>query len=384
MAEESQGQEKTEEATPRKLEKAREEGQVSRSRELNSVAIVTFGAAAAIFVAPGLANTMMEMTMKLYTEAGQTQISMTTILGESILAALWAILPFSLVMFAAGVFSSIGVGGMLYSPKALQPKFERLSPIKGFGRMFSAKSLMELAKSLAKFVLVSGIAVLLLGVMLEELLQLGGLPLHVAVTEGVSRVGWALLVIGSALVVVAAIDVPFQMAQHKKQLKMTKQEVKEELKNSEGKPEVKARIRQLQQQAARRQMLEEVPNADVVITNPEHFSVAIKYDGALMAAPIMLAKGVDHMAFRIREVAGQHDIPLVAMPPLARAIYYNTEAGDEIPEELYVAVAQVLAYIYQLDQYRRGQLEGAPTLGDIEVPENLREGPDAFGGESEQ
>lgn len=374
MAEEQQGQEKTEEATPRKLEKAREEGQVARSRELNSVAIVTFGAFAAIFVAPEMADAMIRQTKYFFTTAAQTKIPLTTVLGSAVEAAVWAILPFCFVMFAAGVLSSVGVGGMIFAPKALQPKLERLSPIKGFGRMFSMKSLVELGKSIAKFVLIAGVAMLVLSVSMHEFLVLGTRPIEVAIMDAVTYVGWALLFIGAALVVVAMIDVPFQIHDHAKQLKMTKQEVKDELKDSEGKPEVKAKLRALQQQVANRKMLEDVPNADVVITNPEHFSVAIKYDSGAMLAPLLVAKGVDHMAFRIREIATEHDVPLVPMPPLARAVYYNTEAGEEIPEALYVAVAQVLAYVYQLEQYRRGQLNSAPHLANVEVPPDMDRG----------
>ena len=374
MAEEQQGQEKTEEASPRKLQKAREEGQVARSRELNSVAIVTFGAFAAIFVAPQMADAMIRQTKYFFTTAAQTKIALTTVLGSAVEAAVWAILPFCVVMFAAGVFSSVGVGGMIFAPKALQPKLERLSPIKGFGRMFSMKSLVELGKSIAKFLLIAGVAMLVLSISMHEFLVLGTRPVEVAIADGVTYVGWALLFIGAALIVVALIDVPFQIHDHAKQLKMTKQEVKDELKDSEGKPEVKAKLRALQQQVANRKMLEDVPDADVVITNPEHFSVAIKYDSGAMLAPVLVAKGVDHMAFRIREIATEHDVPLVPMPPLARAVYYNTEAGEEIPEALYVAVAQVLAYVYQLEQYRRGQLQAEPRLTNVEVPPDMDKG----------
>jgi flagellar biosynthetic protein FlhB len=371
MAEEQQGQEKTEDATPRKLEKAKEEGQVARSRELNSVAIVTFGAIAAMFIAPNLANSMMDLARTVFSSAAQTQIPMPTFLGNAIMDALWALLPFSVVMFFAGLLSSLGVGGLMFSTKALQPKASRMSPIKGFGRMFSVKSLVELAKSIAKIVLIAGVATLVLSAFMNDLLVLGGLPIEVAASEGVTYVGWALLFIGFALVLVAAIDVPFQMAQHKKQLKMTKQEVKDELKDSEGKPEVKAKLRALQQQVSRRKMLEEVANADVVITNPEHFSVAIRYESKNMVAPVLVAKGLDHMAFRIREVADHHEVPMVPVPALARAIYYSTEAGEEVPAGLYIAVAQVLAYIYQLEQYKRGQTPAVPVLDNIDVPEEF-------------
>ncbi|MCZ6854859.1 MAG: EscU/YscU/HrcU family type III secretion system export apparatus switch protein, partial [Gammaproteobacteria bacterium] len=191
---------------------------------------------------------------------------------------------------------------------------------------------------------------------------------EVAIREGLSIVSLSLLLIGSALVVIAAIDIPFQIAQHKKQLRMTKQEVKDEMKDTEGKPEVRSRIRQIQQEIARRRMLKAVPDADVVITNPEHFSVAIKYDNGVMAAPIVVAKGADHMAFRIRELAGAHNVPILSLPSLARAVYYATEPGEEVPAGLYMAVAQVLAYVYQLEMYHRGQTAKQPALGDVSIP----------------
>ena len=207
-----------------------------------------------------------------------------------------------------------------------------------------------------------------------DVLFLGGRTVEGAIAGAVEIIFIAFLLIGLTLILVAVIDIPFQIAQHKKQLKMTKQEVKEELKNSEGKPEVKAKIRAMQQQVANRQMLDSVPEADVVITNPEHYSVALRYKSDEVNAPVLLAKGVDFMALRIREVANAHDIPLVPAPPLARAIYHSTEAGEEVPEDLYVAVAQVLAYVYQLEKYRRGQLPAAPHLGAIDVPDDLDPG----------
>ena len=372
MAEEQQGQEKTEEATTRKLEKSKTEGQVARSRELNSVAIVTFGALAAIALAPQMALDVQSITRTTFRLAA-SNLPPQTYLGDIVIQAFMSVLPLIVVMFVAGIGSSVGVGGLVLSTKSLQPKMNRMSPLKGFGRMFSSKALMELGKSLAKFILIAGVAISTLGVLLEDILFLSSKPLEVAIAEGFTYVAWSLLIIGSALIMVAAIDVPFQIAQHKKQLKMTKQEVKDEMKDSEGKPEVKAKIRSLQQQASQRKMMEQVPEADVIITNPEHFSVAIKYDATHMAAPMLVAKGVDLMAFKIREIAQAHDIPMVAVPVLARAIYHNAEWGDEVPESLYMATAQVLAYIYQLEQYRRGQTTTVPHMGSIDVPESMQE-----------
>ena len=371
MAEEEQGQEKTEEATPRKLEKAREEGQVARSRELGSVAIVAFGAAAALFVAPDIALDLKQITVDAFRQAADINRPLPTYAFDVVVQALLAVLPLLIVLFGAGIAANLGVGGMVFAPKAIAPKLNRLSPIKGFGRMFSMKALVELGKSIGKFLLISGVAVSTLYVLLPEILFLSSMPLQSAMAQGLGYVGLSVLLAGLALIFIAAIDVPFQIAQHKKQLKMTKQEVRDELKNSEGKPEVKAKLRALQQQASQRKALDSVPEADVVITNPEHFSVAIKYDASNMEAPVLVAKGVDHMAFRIREIADANDVPKVAIPILARAIYYNTEIDQQMPESLYLAVAQVLAYVYQLEQYRRGQLDEAPVMANVEVPAGM-------------
>jgi flagellar biosynthetic protein FlhB len=293
---------------------------------------------------------------------------MFTVLESAVGAGLAALLPFLVAMSVIGAASMIVPGGMVLSAKAFAFKASRISPASGFKRMFSVKSLMELAKSIAKIVLIGGIATLALSGFLDELMALGALTLESAVAQSVQYVGLTLLMIGTSLVIVAAVDLPFQMAQHKKQLKMTKQEVKDELKDTEGKPEVRSRVRQLQHEISRRQMLTKVPEADVVITNPEHFSVALKYDANAMGAPVVLAKGADHMAFRIREIAAAHDVPQLAVPPLARAVYYAADVGQEIPGALYVAVAKVLAYVYQLEMFRRGQVRKKPVLGAVDIP----------------
>ena len=368
MAEETQNQEKTEEATPRKKTKAREEGQVARSRELNSMALVSAGALGLMAFAPWGASKLMNLTRRVFDLARAPEANWLEALSVSAVEALWVVAPLLFVLLLAGAGSSIAVGGFLISGKAVSFKASRMSPISGFKRMFSMRSLVELAKSVAKIVLIAGVAVLTLLYVMEDLLVIGTLAPQNAVAQGLWIVMVALLLIGSTLVLIAAIDVPFQMAQHKKQLKMTKQEVRDEMKDTEGKPEVKSRIRQLQQEIAQRRMLEDVPTADVVITNPEHFSVAIRYDSAAMGAPVVVAKGADHMAFRIREIAQTHEVPMLPVPALTRAVYYATDLGEEIPPGLYMAVAQVLAYIYQLQQYRRGQVAQPPHLGPLSVP----------------
>jgi flagellar biosynthesis protein FlhB len=368
MAEENHGQERTEEATPRKRQKAREEGQVPRSRELNSMALVCVAALALMALAPWGASRLMDLTRRVFDMASDPQAHWIEVLRMSAAEAALVVAPFLLLTAAAGVASSVAVGGFLLSGKAVAFKASRMSPISGLKRMFSMRALVELAKSVVKIVVICGVAAVLLGYVMNDLLNISSLALDNAIGTGLSIVLLGLLLMGAVLVVIAVIDVPFQIHQHEKQLKMTLQEVKDEMKDTEGKPEVRSRIRQLQYEMSRRRMLEDVPKADVVITNPEHFSVAIKYDALSMSAPLVLAKGADQMAFRIREIAGAADVPLLRVPALTRAVYYAAEPGEEVPPGLYVAVAQVLAYIYQLEQYRRGQVARAPELGDVTVP----------------
>jgi len=369
MAEEQQqAQEKTEEPTPKKLAKSREEGQVARSKELTTMTLVTVGAATMLALFPTTARSLAELMTRCFELAARPQENMFAVLEGAFESGLWAVLPFLVAVTVLGAASMVVTGGAVLSAKAIAFKANRISPLSGFKRMFSAKSLMELFKSIAKFLLIAGIAALTLSWSIDGLLALSNLALHSAVAAGLQYVGVAVLLIGLSLVIVAAIDVPFQMAQHTKQLRMTKQEVKDELKDSEGKPEVRSRIRQLQQEISQREMLTKVPEADVIITNPEHFSVALKYDSEGMGAPVVVAKGIDHMAIRIREIGAAGNVPQLAVPPLTRAVYYATEVGHEIPGPLYVAVAKVLAYVYQLDLYRRGRVSRPPVLGAVDIP----------------
>ncbi|MFW6094011.1 MAG: flagellar biosynthesis protein FlhB [Pseudomonadota bacterium] len=369
MAEEQLGQEKTEEPTPKRLEKAREEGQAARSRELTSMALVVVGAGVLILMFPAAARRVAALMTRAFELAARPQENMYTVLELAWDEGLGAAVPFLATVMLVGAASMLIPGGLVLSGKAVAFKASRISPISGFKRMFSVKSLMELGKSIAKFLLVAGVATAALSVFLDGLMALSGAPLQMAVASSVRYVGLALLCIGFALVLIAAVDVPFQLAQHKKQLRMTKQEVKDEQKETEGKPEVRSRIAQLRQEISQRQMLPRVPDADVIITNPEHYSVALRYDGDTMGAPEVLAKGADHMAFTIRRLGAAHDVPQVAVPPLARAVYHATDVGEEIPAPLYVAVARVLAYVYQLDLHRRGKVDQAPVLGDVTIPD---------------
>jgi flagellar biosynthetic protein FlhB len=280
------------------------------------------------------------------------------------------LLPLALVLLCAVFFSAASIGGWSFSTEAMGFKAERMSPIKGMKRIFSANSLNELIKSMAKFALVGVIAIAWLWFSVDELLGLGRQPIDVAIGRAVEICGISLLVVSCGLIFIAAADVPFQLHQYQKKLRMTRQQVRDELKETEGRPEVKSRIKSLQYQIATRRMMRELPTADVVVTNPTHFAVALKYDESTMGAPRVIAKGRDLVAARIREIATEHRIPLFSAPPLARALYRSTEIGAEVPSKLYTAVAQVLAYIYQLNEtLRPGQKRMLPPKVDVNEDE---------------
>lgn len=371
MADEPQ-QERTEQATPKRREDARKKGDVPRSRELTMTAVMLAGAAAMLLFSGSFSRALLQ-SMASALSINRTQAFDTnyliqgfaTVTGE----VFTGLLPLGLVLICAVVFSTAAIGGWSFSTEAMQFKAERMSPIKGLKRIFSANSLNELLKAMAKFGLVGLIAVAWLWFSVDKLLGLGRQPIDVAIGNAVELCGVSLLVVSCALIVIAAADVPFQLHQYKKKLRMTRQQVRDELKETEGRPEVKSRIKTLQYQIAMRRMMQDLPTADVVITNPTHYAVALKYDETTMGAPRVIAKGKDLVAARIREVAAEHRIPLFSAPPLARALFRSAEIGAEVPSKLYTAVAQVLAYIYQLNEtLRPGQKRMLPPK--IEVNED--------------
>lgn len=379
MAENENGQEKTEEATPRRMEKAREEGQIARSRELNTTFVLLGGVGALILLGGDISHAMrgmMAANFSLTRDAIFDAHFMQLQLLHSALASIQALLPFFSLMLAAALIGPVALGGFLFSAKALAPKFSRLDPVKGLARMFSMTALVELIKGIGKFLLVAGIAIFILTFFSQNLLSLGHAALEPAIFAALKIVGWSVLAISASMIVISAIDVPYQLFDHAKKMKMTLQELKDEMKDSEGKPEVKGRIRQLQREMANRRMMEAVPQADVVITNPEHFSVALKYDPNSGGAPVVLAKGVDHMAIKIREIANAHQVMIIPSPILARAVYFTTELDKEIPGDLYLAVAQVLAYVFQLKAHREGSGRKPRPLAEIQVPVNVQYGSD--------
>jgi flagellar biosynthetic protein FlhB len=281
---------------------------------------------------------------------------------------LLAAAPLLGLLLAAALLAPLAIGGWNFSAQALVPDFSRLDPIAGFGRVFSLRGLIELLKALARFIVVGLVAVLVLRKQFHSFTALGIEPVRTATSHALTLCGTALLALGGALGAIALIDAPLALWQYHKSLRMSQEELREEHKDSEGSPEIKSRVRRAQQALARRRMMQEVPKADVVVTNPTHYAVALRYDDARMRAPIVVAKGRDLIALRIRELAAEHRVPTVEAPPLARALHANCELGDEIPARLYAAVAKVLTYVYQLRHARRTGVR-APAPPEIEVPE---------------
>jgi len=350
MAEE-QFQDRTEQATPKRLEDARKKGDVPRSRELTMTGVMLAGASAMLLFSGPLGSSLVSGFRRAF-EIERDRLFETRYLAGAFarqsLDALYGLAPLAAVLLAAVFVSATLLGGWSFSRKAAAFKGERLNPIKGLKRIASPNSLNELVKAMAKFTVTGAIAIAWLWWEMDELLMLGRQPVGEAIRDALTICGVSLLVVSTGLILIAAVDVPFQLWNYRKKLKMTRTEVRDEFKETEGRPEVKGRIRQLQHQAAQRRMMRDVPAADVVITNPTHFAVALKYDRDGAGAPVVVAKGRDLLAARIREIAGEHDVPLFSAPPLARALYRSTKLGQEIPAALYTAVAQVLAYIFQI------------------------------------
>ncbi|MCG9632967.1 flagellar biosynthesis protein FlhB [Vibrio sp. Isolate30] len=373
---ESDGQERTEEATPRRLQQAKEKGQVARSKELASASVLIIGAVALMWFGESMAKALFEAMQRLFTLSREEIFDTTKLLeiaGGAVVNLLFPLLLILVTLFVAAVIGAAGVGGINFSMQAAMPKASKLNPLSGIKRMFGMQSWVELIKSILKVALVSGMAIYLIQASQGDLMQLSMDVYPQNIFHALDILLNFILLISCSLLIVVAIDIPFQIWQHADQLKMTKQEVKDEYKDTEGKPEVKGRIRMLQREAAQRRMMADVPQADVIVTNPEHFSVALRYKQDQDKAPVVVAKGVDHMAMKIREVAREHDIYIVPAPPLARALYHTTELEQQIPDGLFTAVAQVLAYVFQLKQYRkRGGERPKLQQSNMPIPPELR------------
>lgn len=375
MAGDDSAQEKTEEPTPKRKQKAREDGDTARSKELTTFAVLLVSTFGLFFFGGRISDAMLAISSGSFSVARDTlldQNMMIAFLAAAFYDMFWALLPFFACIVLAALVGPTAIGGFLFSSKALAPKWNRLDPIAGIKRMFSLKSLVELFKGIGKVVLVIAVAYLLLKIMEPELLGLSRQALETAIAHSIDLSLWAAIFLSSTMLVIALIDVPYQMWDHTKKLRMSRQDIKDELKNTEGKPEVKGKIRQMQMQMAQNRMMSDVPDADVVITNPTHYSVALKYKPGETTAPIVVAKGVDHIALKIREVAKLHNIEFVESPALARAIFHTTDLDQEVPEGLYVAVAQVLAYVFQLKEFRAGRGDQPYLPGSPNIPPDMR------------
>ncbi|MBD8881927.1 flagellar biosynthesis protein FlhB [Rhodanobacter sp. 7MK24] len=352
MADDSD-QEKTEQPTEKRLRESREKGDIPRSRDLSGAAVVMAGVA--VLMTGGErafehARRIFSLGLGYSREALFSDTLPQRMLGAALHEALSLFSPVALATLLAALFAPILLGGLNFSGKALEPKFERLNPIEGLGRIFAMRGLVELAKALLKVIFIGGVLAMLLRHWQDALQATGRGSVATGIAQAMGLLGQSALWFGGILALLGGIDAVYQKYDHGKRLRMSRQEIKDEMKESEGSPEIKGRIRQVQMAQARRRMMQELPKADVVVVNPTHYAVALRYDDGRMGAPRVIAKGVDVLAMQIRQVAGSHHIPLVEAPPLARALYATTKLDQEIPAALYVAVAQVLVYVYQLKQ----------------------------------
>lgn len=365
---------KTEAASPRKIDKAREEGQIVRSRELNTFLMLLVGVGALWGMGGHLFDRLSQlMEHALLFERAQAfdPARMLQVAWALVQAGLLAVLPFLLIMALTAIAASVLLGGLVITLKALQPNFARLNPLSGLARMFSLQLLAELGKAVAKAVLVATVAVIYLKGHAQALLALTGMPIEQALAQAMHLLATACALTVGALVVVVGLDVPYQLWSYAQKLKMTKQEQRQEHKDTDGDPHIKARIRRQQQLMARSRMMSKVPKADVIVTNPTHYAVALAYQDRNMGAPRVVAKGADAVAARIRETGQEHHIALLEAPALARALYFHVDLDREIPAELYTAVAEVLAWAMRLKRVSAADGAALPVPKNLPVPPGM-------------
>lgn len=376
MAEDSD-LEKTEQPSSRRLEQAREEGQVPQSRELSTFLVMIAGVAGMWLLGGWIGERMLGVVRRGFTFERQVVFDNALMLGafrELLTDALLTVMPLFGVLMLAAVGAPMLMGGFVFAPKVLGLKLDRLDPIKGFGRMFSLHGAVELVKSTLKAALVGSVGAWAVWRERDHVFALMTQPVEASMPDFVSMVLFASLLIVLSLGLLALIDVPYQLWEYNRKLRMTKEEVKRENKEQEGDPQIKVRIRRAQMEVARRRMMANVPKADVVVTNPTHFSVALKYDAARMGAPVVVAKGRGETALKIRELAKEHKVPMLEAPPLARALYAHCDLEAPIPGALFTAVAEVLAYVYQLNHWIANGGMPPETPSDLPVPEGMDPG----------
>ncbi|MGB0937271.1 MAG: flagellar biosynthesis protein FlhB [Colwellia sp.] len=375
MAEADSG-EKTEDPTEKKLADARKKGQIARSKDLGTMFVLVGSALAMFMMGDALVESLSSMMKKLFTLSRVEALDFNALINiaysgvsDVFIPLLWI---FFIIMLAAFLGNTM-LGGISFSFEAMAPKASRLSPLAGFKRMFGVQAAVELVKSILKFFVVFIVAFFLLSSLFKEILLLSLENIPINFKHAVTMLLWMFLALALSIGIIVAIDAPYQVWNHNKELKMTKQEVKDEHKNTEGSPEIKGRIKQTQYEMSQRRMMGEVPNSDVVITNPTHYSIALKYDPVEGGAPVLVAKGVDEMAMHIRTIAKEHEVTIVPSPALARSLYYTCELNEDIPEELFAAVAQVLAFIFQLNEHKKGRAKKPkPIAKSLPIPDSFR------------
>jgi flagellar biosynthetic protein FlhB len=375
MAESDSG-EKTEEPTAKKLSDARKKGQIARSKDLGTMFVLVGSAFAMMVMGDALVLALSTTMKRLFSLSRREAMDVHAIAGIISSGASNIIFPMLAIFFIIMIAAFIGntmLGGMAFSWEAMAPKANRLSPLAGFKRMFGVQAAVELLKSILKFFVVFIVAFLLLSGLFEQILGLSLEAIPINFNHAVSMLLWMFLALALSIGIIVAIDAPYQVWNHTRQLKMTKQEIKDEFKNTEGNPEIKGRIKQTQYEMSQRRMMSEVPDSDVVITNPTHYSIALKYDPKAGGAPRLVAKGLDEMAMHIRTIAKENGVEIVQSAALARSLYYTAEVDQDIPEELYAAVAQVLAFIFQLNEHRKGRANRpVPLAKDLPIPEEYK------------
>ena len=375
MAESDSG-EKTEEPTAKKLTDARKKGQIARSKDLGTMFVLVGSALAMMLMGNALVQGLSSMMKRMFSLSRRETMdvfAIANVIESGVNGVVFPMLAiFAIILLAAFIGNTL-LGGMAFSWEAMAPKASRLSPFAGFKRMFGVQAAVEFIKSVLKFFVVFIVAYLLLTSLFEQIL---GLSLEATPTNfehAVTMLLWMFLALGLSIGIIVAIDAPYQVWNHARELKMTKQEIKDEHKNTEGNPEIKGRIKQAQYDMSQRRMMGEVPNSDVVITNPTHYSIALKYDPNAGGAPILVAKGLDEMAMHIRTIAKENGVEIIQSAALARSLYYTAEINQDIPEELYAAVAQVLAFIFQLSEHKKGRAKRPiPIAKELPIPEEFK------------
>ncbi|MCF6202557.1 MAG: flagellar biosynthesis protein FlhB [Methylococcaceae bacterium] len=367
---------KTEEPTAKRIADARKKGQIPRSKELNTFVALMTGSVMLMFTGESICKGLIQIIrkqFKLKRDVFFDDASLVIYFKQVLLDGMLLIVPLVLAMGIVALLTPIMMGGWNFSTDSMSPKISKMNPVSGLKRMFGVQGWVELLKSIVKIVLVFSVAGSLFKGYLDQFMALSSLSLNNAMINASDIILFGFLILSSTLIVIVAIDVPYQLWNNNKQLKMSKQEVKDESKQQEGNPEIKGQIRRKQMEMSQQRMMDEVPKADVIVTNPTHYAIALKYDPLGSGAPVMVAKGVDLIAAQIRNSAMGADVPLVAAPPLARALFYSAELGEEIPKGLFLAVAQILAYVFQLKAATENNGEKPFPPRDIKVPDDFRQ-----------